>query len=286
MPAPDYQRELDAAIDAARQAGALVRDRLGRVGTVRVKTVHDFVTDVDEAAQALIAERLTEAFPDYGLLGEEGTTEADLRARRGDTERPRWIVDPIDGTTNFMHGLPPFCISIGLQDRGDLVLGVVYELGADELFAAVRGRGLTLNGVPAGVSATDDLEHSLVTTGFPFREFWYLDAYLAVLRRFMLGTRGIRRPGSAAADLAYVACGRVDAFFEAGLAPWDVAAGIVLVREGGGRVTGLLPDRDPLFGGQIAATNGALHEAVLAAAEPLGSAHAAGRHAKLKNTDA
>lgn len=276
MPAPDYQPELDAAVAAAREAGAYVRSRVGLVEDVRAKGVHDLVTEVDEAAERIVTERLDAAFPDYATLAEESTP--DLGAVAADVDRPRWIIDPIDGTTNFTHGLAPFCVSIGLQDGGELVLGVVYEIVADEMFAAVRGRGLTLNGEPAGVSATEDLEHALVTTGFPFREFDYVDAYLGVMRRFMLATRGLRRPGSAAADLAYVACGRFDAFFEAGLAPWDVAAGIVLVREGGGRISGLVPEADPLFGGQLAATNGALHDAVLEIAAPLGAAHAARRH--------
>lgn len=280
MPAPDYQPELAAAIEAAREAGDYIRARVGRAENVRAKGVHDLVTEVDEAAEQIITERLDAAFPDYVTLAEESAP--DLAEVAAAATRPRWIIDPIDGTTNFTHGLAPFCVSIALQDGTDLVLGVVYEIGADELFAAVRGRGLTLNGEPAGVSATDDLEDSLVTTGFPFREFDYLDAYLGVLRRFMLGTRGIRRPGSAAADLAYVACGRFDAFFEAGLAPWDVAAGIVLVREGGGRVTGLVPGADPLATGQIAATNRALHDAVLDLAAPLGTAHLASRHAEAR----
>ncbi len=277
MPAPDYQPELDAAVAAAREAGAYIRSRVGRVEHVRAKGVHDLVTEVDEAAERIITERLDAAFPAYATLAEESAPDLVEVAA---SDRPRWIIDPIDGTTNFTHGLAPFCVSIALQDGPDLVLGVVYEVAADELFAAVRGRGLTLNGEPAGVSTTGDLEDSLVTTNFPFREFGYLDAYLGVMRRFMLGTRGLRRPGSAAADLAYVACGRFDAFFEAGLAPWDVAAGIVLVREGGGRVTGLVPDADPLATGQIAATNGALHEAVLDVAAPLGTAHLASRHAE------
>lgn len=276
MPAPDYQPELDAAIAAAREAGAYIRSRVGRVENVRAKGVHDLVTEVDEAAERLIIERLGAAFPAYVTLAEESAPDL----VEATSASPRWIIDPIDGTTNFTHGLAPFCVSIALQDGPDLVLGVVYEVGADELFAAVRGRGLTLNGEPAGVSATADLEDSLITTGFPFRAFGYLDAYLGVMRRFMLGTRGIRRPGSAAADLAYVACGRFDAFFEAGLAPWDVAAGIVLVREGGGRVSGLVPEADPLAIGQIAATNGVLHEAVLDVAAPLGAAHLASWHAE------
>ncbi len=272
MPAPEYQRELEVATAAARQAGALVRRRVGRAGAVREKGVHDLVTEVDEAAQRLILATLAEACPEIDALAEEGASAGDFS---GDG-RARWIIDPLDGTTNFTHGLAPFCVSIALHDGQDLVLGVVYEITADELFAAVRGRGLRLDGSPAGVSATAELERSLLTTGFPFREFWYAEAYLDVLHRFMLAARGIRRPGSAAADLAYVACGRLDGFFEAGLAPWDVAAGIVLVREGGGRVTQLGGADDVLWSGQILATNGHVHAAMQAITAPLDAAYAAG----------
>jgi myo-inositol-1(or 4)-monophosphatase len=280
MPAPDYQRELDAAVAAARRAGAHIRRHAGNAAGVRQKGVHDLVTDVDEAAQRLIVGDLGAACPDIAVLAEEGTSDADLRARRGDTEGARWIIDPIDGTTNFTRGLAPYCVSIALEDRGDLVLGVVYEITADEMFAAVRGRGLTLNGAPAEVSGTDTLARSLVTTGFPFRHFWYEDEYLDVLRQFMRTTLGVRRPGSAAADLAYVACGRCDAFFEAGLAPWDLAAGVVLVREGGGLVTDL-EGRDTLpFSGQILAANEPIHALMLAQTDALGAAYAAGLRAR------
>ena len=273
MLAPDYAAERDAAIAAAHAAGALIRGAAGRAADVRDKGVHDLVTETDEAAQRIILAELCEAFPDYDVLAEEGATDADVVAHRQAYDRPRWIIDPIDGTTNFTHGVPPYCVSIALQDGGDLVLGVVYEVALDELFVAVRGHGCIVNGAPARVSETDTLDCSLVTTGFPFREFDYLDAYLDVLEGFMRGTRGIRRPGSAAADLAYVACGRFDAFFEAGLAPWDVAAGIVLVREAGGRVEGLVEDADPLFGAQVLATNGRVHAAMRSVAAPLGEAH-------------
>lgn len=276
MPAPDYQRELDAAVAVARRAGALIRQHAGDAAGVRQKGVHDLVTDIDEAAQRLIVGALGAACPDIGVLAEEGTSDADLRARRGDTDGARWIIDPIDGTTNFTRGLAPYCVSIALEDRGELVLGVVYEIAADEMFAAVRGRGLTLNGVSAGVSATDTLDRSLLTTGFPFRYFWYEDEYINVLRAFMRTTLGVRRPGSAAADLAYVACGRCDAFFEAGLAPWDLAAGVVLVREGGGCVTDLEGADTLPFGGQILAANETLHALMLETTRPLGAAFAAG----------
>ncbi len=282
MPAPDYQRELDAAAGAAREAGSLIRSRVGRAGAVREKGVHDLVTETDEAAQRLILGLLAAACPEIDALAEESASEGDVLASTG---HPRWIVDPIDGTTNFTHGVPPFCVSIALHDGTELVLGVVYEVAADELFAAVAGRGLTLDGASAGVSGTEDLEHSLVTTGFPFRLFWYAEAYLDVLHRFMRAARGIRRPGSAAADLAYVACGRFDGFFEAGLAPWDVAAGIVLVREGGGRVTTLGGGDDALWSGQLLATNGRVHAAMQEITTPLGAAYAEGRGGSVPAAD-
>jgi myo-inositol-1(or 4)-monophosphatase len=277
---PDYRRERDAAVAAARRAGEHIRARAGRPDDVRQKGVHDLVTEVDEAAQRLLISDLTAAFPDVGVLAEEGTADADLPDLRHAEGRARWIIDPIDGTTNFTRGLAPYCVSIALEVDGDLVVGVVYEITADEMFAAAHGEGLTLNGAPARVSETDTLAHSLVTTGFPFRKFWYEDAYLDVLHRFMRSTLGVRRPGSAAADLAYVACGRFDAFFEAGLAPWDMAAGIVLVREGGGRVSDLMGGDDALFGGHLLASNGGIYEAALERARALGEAYVEGvRHA-------
>lgn len=275
MPAPDYRPELEAATEAARRAGDLIRRYAGKALDIREKGTHDLVTQADEEAQRLIQDTLAAAFPDYEFLGEEGTTDDDLLRQR-EAAGPRWIVDPIDGTTNFAHGVPPYCVSISLQDEGELVLGVVYEVSMDEMFAAVKGHGLTVNGEPARVSDTADLGSALVTTGFPFREFWYIDEYLGVLRHFMLHTRGVRRPGSAAADLAWVACGRFDAFFEGGLSPWDVAAGIVLVREGGGRISGLTDGVDPLFGRQLIASNGRVHDAIQAVTERLGRVVAAG----------
>ncbi len=266
-PAPDYAAELAAAERAAREAAALIRHHAGEATAVREKGLHDLVTATDEEAQHIILATLRGAFPDYAVLAEEGDEQERAAGR------PRWIIDPIDGTTNFAHGVPPYCVSIALQDEtGALVLGVVHEVAADEVFAAVAGRGLTVNGEPAGVSTTAELGQALVTTGFPFREYGHLDAYLAALRRFMLDTRGLRRPGSAAADLAWVAGGRFDAFFEAGLAPWDVAAGVVLVREGRGRVTGLVENDDPVFGPGIAASNAVLHKEVLARTGELGLA--------------
>lgn len=273
---PDYHRELDAAIAAAHRAGGYIRSHAGQADGIRQKGVHDLVTDIDEGAERMIVGDLTGAFPDVGVLAEEDSAGADVADLRRTDHLARWIIDPIDGTTNFTRGLAPYCVSIALEVDGDLVVGVVYEITADEMFAAARGRGLTLNGAATGVSDTDTLAGSLVTTGFPFRQFWYEDAYLDVLHRFMRSTLGVRRPGSAAADLAYVACGRFDAFFEAGLAPWDMAAGIVLVREGGGRVSDLAGGSDALFGGHVLASTPGVYDAMLETARPLGTAYAEG----------
>ncbi|MEM1270531.1 MAG: inositol monophosphatase family protein, partial [Bacteroidota bacterium] len=183
-----------------------------------------------------------------------------------------WIVDPIDGTANFVHGVYPHAVSIGLQHEGRLAVGVVYELGRDELFTATRGGGTFLNGRRQRVTETNTLGESLVATGFPFRShtFRYADAYLNVLRTFMSQCHGVRRLGSAAVDMAYVCCGRFDGFFEMGLSPWDVAAGALLVEEAGGRVTDFsAEERAPLFNGQMIATNSRLHGAFQEAIGPL-----------------
>lgn len=271
-----YAAERRAAIAAALEAGSLIRHEAGRPRDVREKAEHDLVTATDEAAQRLILGRLADAFPDYAVLAEENDRQdGDAATPPG---RPRWIVDPIDGTTNFAHGVSPYCVSIALQDaEGALVVGVVYEITLDELFAAEHGEGLTVNGRPARVSTAATLPEALVTTGFPFRDYAYMDAFLDTFRAVTEKTRGVRRPGSAATDLAWTACGRYDAFFEAGLAPWDVAAGIVLVREGGGTVSGLIDSADPLADGQLLASNGALHEAMRPLVRPLGEAYAAMR---------
>jgi len=269
-----YARERATAEAAAREAGAFIRRHAGGIdpAAVRDKGHHDPVTFVDEEAQRLIAERLHAAFPGDGLLAEEG---ADEPAIAPTSEGRRWIVDPLDGTKNFSRGVPPYAVSIALQDGPALVLGVVLDVAHDELFSAVRGHGLTLDGRPVSVSETDALGASLIATGFPFRDYRYVRGYLEALEAFMRTTSGVRRPGAAAVDLAWVACGRCDGFFEAGLAPWDSAAGVVLVEEGGGRVSGLPDGADPVFSGGIVASNGRLHAAMMEAAAPLGAAYAA-----------
>lgn len=255
-----YRQEHEQAVRAAQRAADLIRRRAGRVEeeTIREKGVHDLLTRTDEEAQRLIVEVLTEAFPEYEVLAEEGAEDWSQKARGH-----RWIIDPIDGTTNFTHGVPPYAVSIALQHEAEIVVGVVLDVAADELFSAVRGSGIYVDGRPAQVSKTQVMDKALLATGFPYRTFEHVDRYLEVLGRFMRRSRGIRRHGAASVDLAWLACGRFDGFFETGLSPWDVAAGVLLVEEGGGRVTDYRGEGHPIFDRQILATNRLLHEPML-----------------------
>lgn len=259
-----YTVERDTAVEAARTAAVLIREHAGSVAQEDVdkKGKNDLVTFVDREAQATIINILKKKFPDYGFLAEE-ETDGEIHEP---AEAPyRWIIDPVDGTTNFAHGVPPYAVSIGLEDctSQQMVVGVVLDVSRNELFSAIQGQGLYINGVRHEVSKQKDLAESLVTTGFPFKEFSYVDQYLATFKKFLHDAQGVRRPGVASIDLAYVACGRFDGFFEVGLSPWDVAAGAVLVEEAGGRVTDMSGQTDHLFGGKICASNGRIHQAML-----------------------
>ncbi len=267
-PATRYAAEREVAVEAAQEAAGLTRRRAGAVGAeaVRAKGTHDYVTEVDDAAQQRIVGRLRRAFPNYAVLAEEG---ADVRAVPPRAEGHRWIVDPIDGTTNFMHGVPPYAVSIALQREAQIVVGVVLDVAGGDLYTAIRGGGLHVNGAPAGVSAAAALAGSLLATGFPYRNLGHVEDYLHVLGRLMRTTRGVRRHGSAAVDLARVACGRFGGFFETGLDPWDVAAGLLLVEEGGGRVTDYRGAANPVFAHQMLASNGRIHDALLDALAPM-----------------
>ena len=263
-----YEQMRDVAVEAAWQAARLIRTHAGRLqeAEVQEKGVHDLVTKVDEASQRLIIQRVHEAFPDHRVLAEEGEKD---EAPATLVEGYRWIIDPIDGTTNFTHGVPPYAVSIALQREAEIVVGVVLEVASGALFTAIRGQGAFHNGMPIQVSKRSALSSSLVTTGFPYRVFGHGDSYLAVLRGFIQQTRGVRRFGSASVDLAYVACGRFEGFFETGLNPWDVAAGLLLVEEAGGRVTDYRNDTNPLFAKQLVASNGLIHEAMLEVLHPM-----------------
>lgn len=240
---------LNTAVKAARRAGAIInRAALNRDGLeVRAKQRNDFVTQVDKAAEDAILAIIRQAYPDHAVLAEEsGNAE-------GAKSEYRWIIDPLDGTTNFIHGFPQYGVSIALQHRGVTAHGVIYDPSKNELFTASKGRGAYLDDRRIRVTKCAHLKDALVGTGFPFKELARLDLYARQLRTLMTSSAGVRRAGAAALDLAYVACGRLDAFWEMGLAPWDMAAGALMVQEAGGLVGDLGGGQDWLASGDIAA---------------------------------
>jgi len=239
---------LNIAVKAARRAGSVInRASLDRSALeVRAKRANDFVTQVDKAAESAIIEIVRKAHPDHDILAEEsGAT--------GQNREYCWIIDPLDGTTNFLHGFPQYCVSIAVQHRGATAHGVVYDPAKNELFTASKGRGAFLDDRRIRVSKCLQLRNALVGTGFPFKELSRLDLYFRQLRNVMQGSSGVRRAGAAALDLAYVAAGRLDAFWEIGLAPWDMAAGALLVQEAGGLVGDLVGEPRYLEQGEVAA---------------------------------
>jgi myo-inositol-1(or 4)-monophosphatase len=242
---------LQLAVDAAREAGAMLREKLGTPLNVELKSAHnDLVTDGDKASEALIAARIRAAYPDHRILAEEGTTGAEASPFR-------WLIDPVDGTTNFAHGVPAFAVSIGVEYAGSLLAGVVYNPAIDELFAAARGHGATLNEKPISVTRVWRPEEALVGCGMNAYNFQgrMIDAPHAFQRL----TQGCRTTGAAAIDLCYVACGRFELFCGPSLAPWDVAAGTLIVREAGGEVTDFDGNPYTFERRDILASNGALH---------------------------
>jgi myo-inositol-1(or 4)-monophosphatase len=248
-------RELEAAMSAAREAGRVLREGFGWQHSIRYKGEVDLVTEVDERAEQVIKEILFGAFPAYGMLAEEG-------GRLSGEEDTRWIVDPLDGTTNYAHGLPIFAVSIALERVGEVVLGVVHDPMREETFIAERGAGATLNGRPIGVSDTDELIRALIATGFPYDRAEMPEA-LELFGSFAALTRGMRRLGSTALDLSYVASGRLDGYYERGIWAWDIAAGSLILEEAGGRVTDYRGGALDLEGREIMASNGALHPALV-----------------------
>jgi myo-inositol-1(or 4)-monophosphatase len=240
---------LNIAVRAARKAGSIInRAALGGEGLkVKTKQANDFVTQVDQAAEEAIIGIVRAAYPDHGFHAEES-------GRTGGDAEHVWIIDPLDGTTNFIHGFPQYCVSIGVQHRGALAHAVVYDPVKNELFTASKGGGAFLNDRRIRVSKCLRLADALVGTGIPFREVAHIDRYLGQLKAIMQGASGVRRAGAAALDLAYVACGRLDAFWELGLAPWDMAAGALLIQEAGGLVGDLKGDDGYLDRGEIAAS--------------------------------
>ena len=252
------------AAEIAREAGARLREFLAAGVETEYKGDVDLVTVADRTVEKLIRERLGAAFPEHGIYGEEGTRE------RMEGEY-RWYVDPLDGTTNFAHGIPHFCVSLGLEHRpaglkadedGQLVAAVIYDPNRDELFTAERGKGAWLNGKPIHVSKTPELAEALVATGFPSHKR-HDNPNIHFYQEFTLRSHGVRRAGSAALDLAYVACGRLDAFWEFKLNPWDTAAGFLLVEEAGGRCSDYAGGHYRLDSLEVLASNGLLHEELL-----------------------
>ncbi len=243
---------LNIAVKAARRAGGVI-NRGARnldVLNVREKAANDYVSEVDREAEQTIIRTLLEAYPKHSILAEE--TGASNTAAKSEYQ---WIIDPLDGTTNYIHGFPQYAVSIALAHRGVITQAVVYDPCNNDLFTATRGAGAYLNDTRIRVGKRQQLKAALVGTGFPFKEHKHIDAYLAMLRDLMQHSSGVRRAGSAALDLAYLAAGRLDAFWELGLAPWDIAAGSLLVTEAGGSITDLQGKDQYLQSGNVAGGN-------------------------------
>jgi myo-inositol-1(or 4)-monophosphatase len=243
---------LMTAVKAARRAGTIINRGARDLDllTVTSKGPKDFVSEIDKGAEAAIVDTIMSTYPDHAILAEEGT-------KKGDNAEAEylWIIDPLDGTTNFLHGFPQYCVSIALAHKGVVQQGVIYDPVRNDLFTATRGAGAFLNDRRMRVSRRTHLRDCLIGTGFPFRDGAFLDTYLAMMKAMITQTAGLRRPGAAALDLAYVAAGFYDGFWEVGLNPWDVAAGSLLVLEAGGLIGDLTGDDNYLYGGQVIAAN-------------------------------
>lgn len=249
---------LNFTIETARDAGRVLLEKFGRIESVTKKGDINLVTEADLASEALIVERIKSHFPRHAILAEE----AGNAVVTGEDGGHKWIIDPLDGTTNYAHGYPCFCVTIALEHEGEVVLGVTYDPTRDELFTAEKGRGATLNGKPIRVSRTDELGNALLVTGFPY-DIKHREKFARHLTEFLLTSRGVRRDGSAAIDLAYVACGRFDGFWEEGLNPWDVAAGKLLIEEAGGTVSYYDGSPFSIYTPPIVASNGTIHAEML-----------------------
>ena len=250
---------LELAIRAAREAGAILRDYSGREFQITHKGRINIFTEADLASERHIKGLISAHYPEHRILAEEsGASEVS-----GPPSDYCWVIDPLDGTTNFAHGYPCYCVSIGLERKGEVIIGVVYDPTRDELFAAERGAGATLNGRPIRVSEVDSLERGLIVSGFPYDVRERMASYLPVWERFLAHAQAVRRDGAAALDMCYVAMGRFDAFWEFGLWPWDTAAGWVMIEEAGGRVT--KADGSPFdnFSASVLCSNGRIHDEML-----------------------
>jgi myo-inositol-1(or 4)-monophosphatase len=250
---------LNFAIETARMAGGLLLEKFGKKLNVSMKGDITLVTEADLASEKLIIDRIRSHYPQHSILAEESGEAVII----GGTNKWKWIVDPLDGTTNFAHGYPCFCVTLALENEGKIVIGVTYDPTRNELFSAEKGLGASLNNKPIRVSAAQKLADALIVTGFPY-DFKQRENFARHLTTFLLQSRGVRRDGSAAIDMAYVACGRFDGFWEEGLNPWDVAAGLLLIEEAGGRVS--YYDNSPfsIYTPPICASNGTIHDEMIA----------------------
>ncbi|MBI3806029.1 MAG: inositol monophosphatase [Nitrospirae bacterium] len=248
---------LSVATNAARQAGAVLTEYMRTGFRIEHKQIINLVTDADRQAEQRIIDVIHDAFPTHRILAEEGGLTEESPSRY------KWVVDPLDGTTNFAHGFPAYCVSIGLECDGRGIIGVVYDPTRDELFTSQIGQGAYLNGAPISVSTTDHLDRGLLVTGFAYNIRETPNNNLNHFARFALKVQGLRRTGTAALDLCYVAAGRFDGFWEVTLNPWDMAAGAVIVREAGGKVTDFKGAPHSIYGRELVASNGSIHQAML-----------------------
>jgi len=252
-------KEICAEIEIiTRKAGEFIKkESIGfDIGRTETKGLHDFVSYVDKSSEKILVEGLSRLLPEAGFKTEEGTIE-----KTG--IKYCWVIDPLDGTTNFLHGLPPYAISIALMEHDEIIAGVVFEITGNEIFTAWKNGGAWLNGRQIHVSNAASLSDSLIATGFPYSDFSRLDNYMKCLTYFCTQTHGIRRLGSAATDIAYIACGRFEVFYEYGLHPWDIAAGIIILREAGGKISDFSGNENKLTGEEIVASNSAVYPEVL-----------------------
>jgi myo-inositol-1(or 4)-monophosphatase len=254
----ERQDFLGTAFRAALLAGELIRSNLGKISEsdVDIKQASDFVTYVDRESEQIIINTIRTQFPGHHFLTEESLKE------EGSGEY-RWIIDPLDGTTNYIHGYPVFSVSIALEINRDIIMGLIYDPLRGDIFTAEKGDGAFLNGQPVKVSGVTDMANGLISTGFPFRKRELVDAYLKLFKNIFCRVSGIRRAGSAALDLAYVACGRCEGFFEIALSPWDIAAGCLLIKEAGGIVSDFGGGSDYLSTGNLLAATPAFHGEML-----------------------
>lgn len=251
------EKFFSVALQAIEAAGSLIQETWQQAKQIHYKSAIDLVTTVDRQAEERIVHLLQKHFPDHSILAEEETTIDNPQSSY------RWIIDPLDGTTNFAHAYPHFCVSIALEREGDLALGLVYDPLREELFKAVKGQGASLNGNPIQTSKVAQLETALLATGFPYDRRENAAFYLSYFKAFMLHSQGVRRNGSAALDLCYLACGRLDGFWELKLRPWDTAAGSLIVREAGGTLTDFSGNEFSIRGEETLGSNGLIHDEML-----------------------